>query len=121
MHAQLHLVGVRGHQRLVLRRPQTSPVMRRLAAHVLRVRGYQPYPDLLAVAAEALHEVSGASTPEAMDAARALVIRMPRHTEFAGRTETTVGEVADHLQLAGFLVGRDERLALFVASHAGRA
>lgn len=120
MHTQLHLVGVRGHQRLVLRRPLPCPVMRRLAAHVLRVRGYQPYPELLAIVAGALDCWAGATTDESRAVVRAQSIRLPAHVQFGGRSATTVGEVIDHLELAGFEVTSGERGVLAAAAGAGR-
>lgn len=111
-----------GRARLKLRRPHVAPVVRRLAEHVWRVRGYQPFPDLLAVAAEALLAWLGAKTEEEREAVRAKAVRLPRYVTFGCRTETTVGEVVEHLELAGFAAGGElDQVALLVAAHAGRA
>lgn len=74
---QLHLERLgSGRARLKLRRPYVSPVVRRLAEHVWRVRGYHPYPDLLAVAAEAALAWIDATTEEQREAVRAKVLRL---------------------------------------------
>lgn len=120
---QLHLERLgSGRARLRLRRPHVSPVVRRLAEHVWRVRGYHPYPDLLSVAAEAVLSWIDATTEEQREAVRAKVMRLPRYVTMGGRPETTVGEVVEHLELAGFAAGGElDRAALLVAAHAGRA
>jgi len=114
---QLHLERLSsGRARLKVRRPHVSP------EHVWRVRGYHPYPDPLSVAAEAVLAWLDAKTEEEREAVRVKVLRLPRYVTLGGRPETTVGEVVEHLELAGFAAGGElDQVALLVAAHAGRA
>jgi len=117
---QLHLAGVGARKRLKLRRPHAAPVLRRLATHLLRVRNYKPYPDLLAIVADALGSWAGATSDEARDAVRSQPIRFPPHVQFGGRTSMSVGEVIDHCELAGFVVTLGEQGVLAGAAAAWR-
>lgn len=118
MGPQLQLVSTRGG-RLALRRRPPSRDLQRLAAHLHRVRGYQPYPELLVVAATALDLWLGAKGEEQREAVRAEVLRLPSHVRLGRSGETTVGAVVEHLELAAFASGGDvDGLGLRVAAEA---